>query len=134
MAVNDIRSNLLETVATAGALAANGTVTGSVIDTADFELGLMFSLNVSAFTTGTFTLALFEADNVAMTGAVAITGDKLIGTLPVAIAASAEGSDLGTVGVISNLQFVRADVVGTDTSVGTISVIATQKAENMPVV
>ena len=133
MAVKDIRSNLKQTLIIAEGLAANGTATGTILDTADFELGLMFELTLTSHTTGTFTLAIFESDAANMAGETAVTGDQLIGALPVETAAVAVGSTLQTVGVISNKRYVRADVIGTDTSVGTVRVIATQKAENMPV-
>jgi len=133
MAVNDIRSNLQQILAAAGTLAANGTVTGAILDTANFELGLMFELTVTSHTTGTFTLAIFESDDSGMSGETAVTGDQLIGTLPVEVAVVSVGDVLQTVGVISNKRYVRADVIGTDTSVGITRVVATQKAENMPV-
>ncbi len=133
MAVNDIRSNLQQILAVAGTLAANGTMTGAILDTANFELGLMFELTVTSHTTGTFTLAIFESDDSGMSGETAVTGDQLIGTLPVEVAVVSQGDVLQTVGVISNKRYVRADVIGTDTSVGIARVIATQKAENMPV-
>lgn len=133
MAVNDIRSNLKQTLAIAEALVANGTATGTILDTADFELGLMFELTVTSHTTGTFTLAIFESDAANMAGETAVTGDQLIGTLPVETAVVSVGDTLQTVGVISNKRYIRADVIGTDTSVGTVRCIATQKAELMPV-
>ncbi len=133
MAVKDIRSNLQQILAIAGTLAANGTMTGAILDTANFELGLMFELTVTSHTTGTFTLAIFESDDSGMSGETAVTGDQLIGTLPVEVAVVSQGDVLQTVGVISNKRYVRADVIGTDTSVGIARVVATQKAENMPV-
>lgn len=135
MAVKDIRSNVKQTVALTAVITTDTTTNGAILDTADFELGLMFGLDITAFTDGTYTLALQESDDSGMAGAVAITGDKLIGTLPVATAATAQGADLGTVGVISNLRFVRAQIVSAGTTTGaTANVIATQVAENMPVI
>ncbi len=134
MAVNDIRSNLQETLAFLHIFTGNEVKTGFTIDTANFELGLMFDFLVTVRTVGDFSLALFESDDSGMSGEVAITGDKLIGTLPTAVAvATAEGAILPTVGVISNLRYVRVTVTGANSSAGTVAVIATQKAENMPV-
>lgn len=135
MAVKDIRSNLKQSVALTAIIATNTTTNGAVIDTADFELGLMYALDITAFTDGTYTLLLEEDDLLAFSSPSTISGDQLIGTLPVASAATTQGSDLGTVGVISNKQFVRASIVSAGTSTGaTANVIVTQKAENMPVV
>lgn len=136
MAVNDIRSNLLEIVALVPtSITGNGNSVGFTIDTANFELGLMFATHVSTYVNGTYTLLLEESDAANMAGAVAITGDKLIGALPVETAAIASGGTLPTVGVISNLRYVRATIVTTSHASGTtiVGVTCTQKAENMPV-
>lgn len=134
MAVNDIRSNLLETVALTRTIATVGTITGAIIDTADFELGLMFSVDVTTFGSGeTITLILEESDFDDMASPSVISGDKLIGTLPVLTAVIAEGATLETVGVISNKRYVRASISTVTTNSSTIVVTATQKAENMPV-
>ncbi len=133
MAVQDIRSNLKEIVGFSAIITTNTTTAGAILDTSDFELGLMFSVAITVFGAGTFTLLLEESDDSGMSGAVAITGDKLIGTLPALTAATAQGVTLETVGVISNLRYVRASIVSTGTTTTTVVVTATQKAENMPV-
>ena len=136
MAVKDIRSNLQQLVALiVTSITGDGNSVGAIIDTANFELGLMFSVEVSTYVNGTYTLLLEESSDSGMSGAVAITGDKLIGTLPAEVAAVASGGILPTVGVISNLRFVRATIVTTNHTSGTsiVGVTCTQKAENMPV-
>lgn len=139
MAVNDIRSNLKQTVAVTQAVTTSTTdINGTPIDTANYELGLMFSLSVPVLSAGTLAVELFESDTeltTVNTGTPILNGsEKLIGTLPTAAAATptGEGDDLLTVGVISNLRYVRAQVV-TTASTGTFTVLATQKAEVMPV-
>lgn len=136
MAVKDIRSNLQETIALFVDITGDGTDFGAALDTADFELGLMFSVAVTAFGAGTFTLTLEQASNNTFTEDLSeITGDQLIGDLPEITGVTAQGAILETVGVISNLQFVRANVTAVGASGNTIVVItATQKAENMPVI
>lgn len=133
MAVKDIRSNLKEIVAFSAVINSDVTTNGAILDTADFELGLMFSVAITVFGVGSYTLLLEESDDSGMSGAVAITGDKLIGTLPVLGAATAQGATLETVGVISNLRYVRASIVSVTSTTTTVVVTATQKAENMPV-
>ncbi len=139
MAVQDIRSNIKQDVALTVAVTGNGTTNGFSVDTADYELGLMFSVLVNNFTDGSYTFTLEESDDSAFTSPVAIVDgdDKLIGTLAglTATAASASGSTLSTIGLISNLQFVRLNVVaaGVTTGADIVSVVS-QKAELMPVV
>ncbi len=136
MAVNDIRSNLKRTIVMSTVITTDTTtVTGTILDTANYELGLMFDALSPSYTDGTYTLQIVESDDSGMSGSTVVTGDKLIGPLPVVSAGIAQGTDLDTVGVISTKRYVRANVVSTATSSGaTIEISATQKAENMPVV
>ena len=136
MAINDISNNLKQTQAILPTVFDNtGSVVGAILDTAEFELGLMFAVHVSSYVNGTYTLLLEESDDSGMSGSAVITGDKLIGALPAEAAAIASGGSLPTVGVISNLRYVRATIVTTSYVSGTtiVGVTCTQKAEVMPV-
>ena len=139
MAVNDIRSDIQNSVALTAAISTDTTTNGSAIDTADFEGGLMFTVALNNFTDGTYNFTLQEATDSAFTTPVAIIdgSDKMIGTLAALTltAASVTNTVLLNVGVISNLQFVRLNCVSTSTSTGAdVLVICSQKGENMPVV
>jgi len=135
MAVNDIRSDLKVSNALLAAIVSNTTTAGAIIDTENFENGLMFTPHLSDWTDGTYTLLLEESDDAAMSGAVAITGDKLIGSLPALTAATVEGAVLESVGVISNLRYVQASLVSTGVTTGAdAEVIAIQKGEERPVI
>lgn len=133
MAVKDIRSNVQQNLALKAVIGTDTTTTGAILDTAALELGLMFALQSTLHTDGTYTLLIEESDDAGMAGAVAVTGDKLIGTLPALSAVTAEGDQLATVGVISNLRYVRPSIVSTATTTGaSLQVVSTQVAENMP--
>jgi len=107
------------------AFSADGTEVGSIIDTADFDNGIYFALAVEAYTTGTFTLVIEDGDDEELSDASVIPAAKLVyGTLPALTAATAEGAALAKEGIFGNKRYVRASVVGTDTSVGTVSVLA----------
>lgn len=139
MAVKDIRSDIQQNIALTVAVTGNGTTNGFAIDTADFELGLMFNVLVNNFTDGSYAFTLEESVDSAFTVPVAIVdgSDKLIGTLAglTATAASVSGAILNTIGVISNLQFVRLNVVAASVSTGAdIVSVVSQKGEVMPVV
>lgn len=140
MSIKDIRSNLQQTVATVALVTGDGTSNGSSIDTANFELGTMFTPSVGNYTDGTYNFTLDESATGAFAGeevAIVDGSDKLIGTLAglVLVAAVAEGDVLPTVGVISNLEFLRMNVVATIVTTGAdVTVIVTEKGEEMPVV
>lgn len=135
MAVKDIRSNLKQTLILAGPIGTDTTTAGAILDTADFELGLMFLAGATIYVDGTYVLLIEESDDSGMAGADVITGDKLIGPLPSVSAVTSDGEVFQTVGVISNKRYVRASVVSTGTTTGaTMAIIATEKGETMPVV
>ncbi len=132
MSVKDIRSNLQVNLSNSGAFVADDTDVGTVIDTAHYELGTMFALAITAFTTGTFTLSLEESSDDGVADAyTAVPAAKLIGA---AVATAATTAQLPTLGVFSNERYLRCTVTGTDTSVGTFVVTVTQAAETVPVV
>lgn len=135
MAVKDIRSNMEHVLILASSIATDTTTLGVILDTANFELGLMFSTTVIVYVDGTYTLELLESDDPAMVGAVSINGDKLIGALPSLSAESIPGETVQTVGVIGNLRYVQGNIVSVSTSSGAnVNIDAFQKGELKPVI
>ncbi len=140
MATNDIRSNLEQSIANAAAVTGDGTTNGVAIDTADFELGLMFAPVVTNYTDGTydFTLQASEDSTFATGVTTYVDGDdELIGTLAglQVSAANVNADVLPTLGLFSNPRYVRINVVGSSVTTGAdVTVVATQKAETMPTV
>lgn len=139
MSVKDIRSNLEVRAANVAIVSGNGTTNGQSIDTAAHELGTMFNVSVGNYTDGTYNFELEESATGAFGGeevAIVDGSDKLIGTLAALVltAATANNGVLPSIGVISNLQFLRLNVVATIVSTGAdVLALVTQKAENMPV-
>ena len=130
----DIKSNLQVNAAQIENVTGNGTVTGGILDTADFDLGVMFALMALNFTDGVHTLLIEESDDSGMAGATVVAGDQLIGTLPAATAATAEGAKVGTVGVISHKRYLRSSVVSTGVTTGSDVVVSSvMKGENLPI-
>lgn len=136
MAVKDIRSNIQPRLAMDAAISTNTTTNGSSIDTKDFEMGLMFAVFAQDWTDGAYEIQIQEADDTAFTENVAtVSGDKLIGSIDDLGAALAAGAIIATLGVISNLRFVRLNIISTGTSTGAQIVgIVMQMGENLPVV
>lgn len=136
MSVKDIRSSLQALLANLAVVSGNGTTNGAIIDTADFELGLMFTMAIVGFTDGVYNIVIEESDADDMAGAENVTGDKLIGALAdmELDAESANGDVLPSIGVISNKRYVRVNVVATGVTTGATAIVtAIQKGEVMPV-
>ena len=141
MAVKDIRSNLSVRLALASvAINTNTTTTGSAIDTSGHELGLMFAVDVSAYTTGTYTLSIQTADDSGFTVNLEeiVTGDVnfLEGADGAALSAvTAAGAKCLTVGAFGNRKYARIKIVSTSvvTTGATVSARVVQAAEYSPV-
>lgn len=137
MAVHDIRSDLQHSVGDIAIISTNTTTNGAIIDTADFENGLMFAVLISLFTDGVYDFTIEEGDDSGLSDAAAVSIDKLIGTLAALqlTAANVEGDVLKTIGLFSNKRFVRINTVSTGVTTGaTIVTIVTERGEDMPVV
>lgn len=136
MAVKDIRSDILQDLALSAVIGTDTTTNGFIIDTASFELGLMFAPLVSVFTDGVYDFTLEEGLDPGLSDAVLIPSDKLIGTLAdlQLTAVTAQGDPMPTIGVFSNKRYVRINVVSTGTTTGaSVQVVVSQKGENSPV-
>jgi len=121
MAVKDIRSDLLAKSAfDVQAISTDTTTTGAIIDTADFDSGVMFTLICSAYTDGTYTPLIEEGDAANLSDASAVADANLVGTEAGAAlsAASAEGANLNTIGVVGTKRYIRLSIVSTSTSSG----------------
>jgi len=133
MAIRDLKNRVLQKIADFTAISGNGTTVGAIIDTANFDNGYMVGVAVPVWTDGTYTLLIEESDDSGMSGAVAVTGDKLLGDLPAVGAANADGSTIATVGCIGTKRYVRTSIVASGVSVGaTVATIVTMGAEQEP--
>lgn len=139
MAVFDIESNLQPRVALAATITTDTDTDGEIIDTADYELGLVFYLDVTAYTAGNYELQLFESDDSGMAGATQIVAPAILPTDLGANSISASalvaaGAVLQKIGAYSNKRYVRPRIVSTTTGAGaTIRVTVVQKGEYTPV-
>lgn len=134
MAIQDIKSDLLFLQSDYVVVAADGTSDGAIIDTADYELGLMFSLQLPVYTDGSYELVIRESDDPAFASSTVVPDIKLIGKPDPLTAATADGSQLYTVGVFSNLRYVRAVLQASGVATGATAVVnCIQRAELMPV-
>ena len=133
MAIKDIKTRVAVASVLEAAISSDTTTAGAIIDTADFDLGIMFDLVASAYTDGSYTLLIEEGDDSGLSDAAVVPAEYLIGALPVVAAATGSGAVVPTVGLISNKRYVRTSVVSTSTSTGSsVSVRATLGAELKP--
>jgi hypothetical protein len=132
MAIQDISSDLKTVCAQTATISTNTTTNGSSIDTADYEMGLMFLFFLPSRTDGSYQLNLQESADGSTWADIPST--KLIGSEGALTAALAAAGTVSKVGVFSNLQYVRSQIVSTSVTTGaTAMVLAVQKGELMPV-
>jgi hypothetical protein len=136
MPVQDIRSDLKQTLAFLGIINSDTTTEGAILDTADWDLGVMFAVACTVYSAGTFNFVIEEGDDAALGDASDVTAAQLIGTLAAleTTAATAEGATLLTVGVFSTKRYLRINVVSTSSGDATIIAVATKKGEDKPVI
>ncbi len=138
MAIKDIKSNLKVTKGDSLTPSASSTVQGtSVLDTANYELGLMIAARVTTTIAGAdVTIGFAESDSqggpfVNITNTEQLIGDGVIANGTVATAA---GTDLVTRGLIANKRYVVATVTApAGLTGGVVDIDAVQKGELLPV-
>jgi hypothetical protein len=136
MSVKDIKSQLQSNVAFFGTIASNTTTNGSIIDNANYDLGIMFVVQCTNYTDGTYSFTIDEGDDASLSDATTVPAEKIIGNLSSLdiSAANVAGDSLNSVGVFSNKRYLRLNVVSTGTTTGaTINAIVEQSAEVVPV-
>jgi hypothetical protein len=113
------------------AISSDTTTTGAIIDTADFDGGVYFAVDVYAYTDGTYVLKIEDGDDSGLSDAADVATAQLVyGSLPSLTAAIAEGGVLAKEGVHSTKRYLRASIVSTSTATGaSLQVIAVLGAE-----
>ena len=136
MPTRDIRSNLLPKVAFNANITSSTTTNGAIIDTADYDSGVMYAFMCHAYTDGTYTPVIEHSDDSGMSGAVDVPDENLIGTEAQAVlsAVSASGADLKTIGIIGTKRYVRVKITSATVTTGArIVVTAVVQPEILPV-
>jgi hypothetical protein len=136
MPVRDIRSNFKPILAQTNVISTDTTTDGVSIDTADFDGGIMFLFDCTAYTDGTYTPVLEQSTTGAFAGEeTAIADANLQGTEAGAAisAATVEAAVLPSIGIVGTDRYVRCTITSASTSTGaTISVIAVMAPELTP--
>lgn len=146
MAIKDIRSNLISQFLGSEAAAANAqTPYDGVIDNAEYEMGVMFSIQITTAGTATsVTLVVQESDdptfatfntivpgdeNYIGAGVIDVTALSLI---PTATPTVTIENRMVTCGIFSNLRYLRAAVIDVGGATYVSEAFAIQAAENKP--
>jgi len=102
------------------AIAANSTVNGASIDTANFGLGVTAVLDVTGYTDGSYLMSL--EDSADDSSFAAIDSSKLIGSIT-ALTANSSGV-LKKIGAFGTRRYVRAVIVASAVTTGATRVCA----------
>ena len=119
MPTRDIRSNLESKVVQRDTITTNTTTDGFIIDTSDFDGGIVFNFSCTSFSAGTFTPLLEESDVNTFGGEEsAIADENMQGTEAGAAltAVTAEGDVINSIGIVGTKKFVRSTIVSTGAS------------------
>ena len=117
----------------ATAISSDTVTNGDIIDTADFDMGIKFAFDVSAFTDGVFAISYEDGDDSGLSDAAAVDSEKIIGDALSLTAATGAADDHPGNGLFSTRRFVRAVVTSTGTTSGaTVGAVAVEAGEYNP--
>jgi len=137
-AKRDIRSDLLPNIAIEPqVINTDVTTVGEIIDTADYDGGILFTHQV-AWTSGLFTPLIEESDSQTFAAGTTVVSDiNLIGDVKTgqeADAALSAAQLIASLGVVNNLKrYLRASVVTSLGADGVYSASWHKKAEVQPI-
>ena len=139
MAIKDIESSLQPIVGLDATFVGNTTELGVAFDMQNYEIGILFTLDVFDFTDGTYELQLFEADNSSMTGATQVIAPNI---LPTDLGANSisqnmlvtAGQILEKIGAYGTKRYVQPRVTSTGVTIGAqVRVVCIRQGEIDPV-
>ncbi len=137
MAVKDIRSGLLPELALFANVVGNGDSVGAIIDTAKFDLGLVFDFMAVNYQDGTYTPKVEEDDDIGFSSPSEIEAGRLIGSIvgSTLSAETAQGGQLPSLGVFGNKRFIRLTITASSVTNGAdIAIVINKAAEVSPAV
>lgn len=135
MPTRDNFSNQVVVEALAPTVINTDTVTnGNIIDTVDYDDGIRFALKALPFDDGVFSLSFEEGDDPALSDAVAVDSEKIIGDTVSVNAATVVTDPWPGNGLFSVKRYVRAVVTSTGGTFGdtTVEVVALLSGEYNP--
>lgn len=135
MAIKDIRSNLLSRLAFKAIITTDTTTQGAIIDTADLDGGIMFTILTTVYGAGTYTPVLNESDDSGMSGSNVVDSANMIGTVAGAVlgtAVTASGAVCKSFGCFGTKRYLRLDIVSATATTTTVVGLVTGAPEVVP--
>jgi hypothetical protein len=119
-ATRDLRSNVNVDLVFYRQFLSNETHSGSILDTADYNGGVMFGFAVRQYADGTYTTTIYESDDSAMSGATVVSSENLIGSISdlVFTANTFPQGPMPTIGIVGTKRYVQARITSTSVTVG----------------
>ncbi len=117
----DLRQELAFTVQN---ITSNTTTVGEIIDVADADMGVNFTLFSGTWTDGTYTPILFESDDSGMSGPTAVDDLDLKGQDPASSVAPetqaviVADDEIRKLGYVGSKRYLRLSIVSSGTSTG----------------
>lgn len=137
MSTRDMRSDMQVRLVFEDTISSDTTTDATVVDTADFDMGVTFAMMASDFTDGEYQLQFEDSpDNITF---APVAAEKIIGpndpVIALTDATAVDGTErLKTVGVFSTDRFVKAQIVSTGVTTGAdIEVLVILGGEQNPV-
>ncbi|MCK4961246.1 MAG: hypothetical protein KAS19_02125 [Anaerolineales bacterium] len=113
------------------AVSGDGDTFGSAVDTADYELGVMFAIALSSFTDGEYDITVQDSDD-GSTDWQDVDAEELQNTPATADAASGNNR-LSKVGAFSTRRYQRVRVTASSVTTGaTVTGVCVEAAELKP--
>lgn len=135
MPIKDIRSNLLPQMVFKAIINSDTTTTsGSILDTADYDDGVVFDFLCTVYGAGTYTPIINESDASDMSGSNVVAAANLIGTTAGAAisAATPAAGVLPSIGIFGTKRYIRVDIASVSSTTTTIVVLAHSVPEILP--
>jgi hypothetical protein len=109
------------------------TVTGAIIDSADYDLSVYFAAMVTDFTLGTCAMTIYEDDAAGFGTATIVGAANLIYTSPtLGTAATVEGASCAKLGCFGTKRYLRVTLVGDADSNMDVVVVVIKNPEIAP--
>lgn len=135
MSTRDTASDLGVQFAMLEAITTDTDTLGTAIDTADYDSGVMFFINLPVYSAGDATFTLQESDTSGGTytdvaAAKLITPDGAVSYT----AQPSQGDYLGRIGCFSTKRYIKVKVTSSNSASYTVTAYAIKKGEIRPVV